>query len=132
MFKEILAKIIVIIFFILIFLFPIFITVIVLNLLGFKYNSFISLLQFIIILDLIALPIEKIFIKITKYIIKNEMLNKIICYLLFIMCYTFMYNFYMNLVDYFMNSVKSTPISSFVASFLISLINLKLSIIDKD
>ena len=98
----------------------------IMSLLGFKYDSLISVLQFFTIVEFIILPFE-VFLKIVvNKIINSQNINKKIVNLLYIIFYINAYFLVMNIVDYFMDSIKTTGIDILVISAILSILSLKL------
>ncbi len=102
----------------------------IMSLLGFKYDSLISVLQFFTIVEFIILPFE-VFLKIVvNKIINSQNINKKIVNLLYIIFYINAYFLVMNIVDYFMDSIKTTGIDILVISAILSILSLKLDIFE--
>ena len=97
----------------------------IMSLLGFKYDSLISVLQFFTIVEFIILPFE-VFLKIVvNKIINSQNINKKIVNLLYIIFYINAYFLVMNIVDYFMDSIKTTGIDILVISAILSIIKIR-------
>lgn len=111
-------------FFILIFIF-------IMKLIGFKYDSLLSIFMFFILTEIISYPFEKLLKYLIGKMIEYESINTKLINILYIVGYTNIMFFSFTIIDYFMNSISTNLIIVLVISLLGSFLSLKLDITEK-
>lgn len=93
------------------------------KLFGFTYRSVGSIILFFVISSILAFPMELFIKAIPKVLFLHfKKINELEAKIMFVVLDTLLSMIIFSMVDYFMKSVSATPISLFMASFIMSLL----------